>query len=186
MDSMGNDTAGALRSASYKDAVKHGGSKFFPDDIIPMEAVHAGFPANLRLFIAISGQVFFVKQQPEILSNHADICKKVIKNYRNIILDKPLDAITWRQLLIVILKIIDHIFTRQPPEPRSVTLGGSLGHYLLQTLFVTWVRASLNVYLTLDLWDELLRVGSTFTSWEEMITEWAVSSSLLLSFVLVF
>ena len=44
---------------------------------------------------------------------------------------------------------------------------------------MTWVRASLNVYLTLDLWEELLRVGSTFTGWEEMIKEWAQTMETL-------
>lgn len=45
----------------------------------------------------------------------------------------------------------------------------------LQTVFVTWVRASLEVHLKSDLWDELYRIGKTFSCWEELIKEWAVS-----------
>lgn len=41
-----------------------------------------------------------------------------------------------------------------------------------QTLIVAWVRANLSVYISRELWDELLRVLSSLTDWEELITEW--------------
>nr|XP_014350838.1 PREDICTED: ral GTPase-activating protein subunit alpha-2 [Latimeria chalumnae] len=41
------------------------------------------------------------------------------------------------------------------------------------TLIVAWIRANLSVYISRDLWDELLSVLSSLTSWEELISEWA-------------
>lgn len=42
-----------------------------------------------------------------------------------------------------------------------------------QTLIVAWIRANLSVYISRELWDELLSVLSSLTDWEELITEWA-------------
>lgn len=42
-----------------------------------------------------------------------------------------------------------------------------------QTLIVAWIRANLSVYISRDLWDELLSVLSSLTDWEELIIEWA-------------
>ena len=44
-----------------------------------------------------------------------------------------------------------------------------------QTLIVTWIKANLNVPVSVELWDELLAVLSSLTSWIELIKEWAVS-----------
>uniref|UniRef100_A0A3P9LB48 Ral GTPase activating protein catalytic alpha subunit 2 n=1 Tax=Oryzias latipes TaxID=8090 RepID=A0A3P9LB48_ORYLA len=43
----------------------------------------------------------------------------------------------------------------------------------LQTIIVAWVRANLSVFISRELWDELLVVLSSLTCWEELITEWA-------------
>lgn len=42
-----------------------------------------------------------------------------------------------------------------------------------QTIFVAWIRANLYVYISRNLWDELLAVLSSLTCWEELVTEWA-------------
>jgi len=42
-----------------------------------------------------------------------------------------------------------------------------------QTLIVAWIRANLSVYISRELWDELLSVLSSLTDWEELINEWA-------------
>lgn len=42
-----------------------------------------------------------------------------------------------------------------------------------QTLIVAWIRANLSVYISRELWDELLSVLSGLTDWEELINEWA-------------
>eukprot|EP00795_Rhopilema_esculentum_P002762 gene2762-982_t len=103
----------------------------------------------------------------------AEVCRKVIKMYRNIVLEQALDAQTWNQLLVILLKITGYTLKGRPPVPREKTLGGQLSTYIFQTLFVTWIRASLQVNVPLELWNELLRVISSLTSWNEMISEWA-------------
>lgn len=45
--------------------------------------------------------------------------------------------------------------------------------FLFQTLIVAWIRANLSVYISRELWDELLSVLSSLTDWEELISEWA-------------
>lgn len=57
-----------FRSSSYKEAVEFSNQNFLAN--IPVDEVCAGFHANLRLFIALTGQVFFVKQQKDILTKH--------------------------------------------------------------------------------------------------------------------
>lgn len=42
-----------------------------------------------------------------------------------------------------------------------------------QTLIVAWIRANLSVYISRELWDDLLSVLSALTDWEELINEWA-------------
>lgn len=42
-----------------------------------------------------------------------------------------------------------------------------------QTIIVAWIRANLYVYISRNLWDELLAVLSSLTCWEELVTEWA-------------
>lgn len=38
---------------------------------------------------------------------------------------------------------------------------------------MAWVRANLCVFISRELWDELLTVLSSLTCWEELVTEWA-------------
>lgn len=42
-----------------------------------------------------------------------------------------------------------------------------------QTLIVAWIRANLSVFISRELWDELLTVLSSLTDWEELINEWS-------------
>lgn len=42
-----------------------------------------------------------------------------------------------------------------------------------QTIIVAWVRANLCVFISRELWDDLLAVLSSLTCWEELVTEWA-------------
>ena len=46
----------------------------------------------------------------------------------------------------------------------------------IQTLTISWVRASLNVVISNELWDQLTDVLSSLTGWVELVREWAVSS----------
>ena len=43
----------------------------------------------------------------------------------------------------------------------------------LQTIIGAWVRANLSVFISRELWDELLAVLSSLSHWEELVSEWA-------------
>ena len=49
-----------LRTPSYKVAVSGSENIFFPN--LPVQNSRAGFQANLRLFIAVTGQIFFMNR----------------------------------------------------------------------------------------------------------------------------
>ena len=60
-----------LRTPSYKVAVSGSENIFFPN--LPVQNSRAGFQANLRLFIAVTGQIFFMKQNKESVSKHVSL-----------------------------------------------------------------------------------------------------------------
>ncbi|KAH0620528.1 hypothetical protein JD844_021092 [Phrynosoma platyrhinos] len=47
------------------------------------------------------------------------------------------------------------------------------------TLIVAWIKANLNVYISRELWDDLLSVLSSLTYWEELATEWSLTMETL-------
>ncbi|POI35105.1 hypothetical protein CIB84_001143, partial [Bambusicola thoracicus] len=47
------------------------------------------------------------------------------------------------------------------------------------TLIVAWIKANLNVYISRELWDDLLSVMSSLTYWEELATEWSLTMETL-------
>lgn len=55
----------------------------------------------------------------------------------------------------------------------------------VQTLAVTWIKASLNVVVSAELWDQLTSVLSSLTGWVELIREWAVSQVAIVAVVLL-
>ena len=61
------------------------------------------------------------------------------------------------------------------------SIGGKLAPAIFQTLIVTWIKANLNVVISTQLWDQFLQVLTSLTHWEELIREWAVSASPLIS-----
>ncbi|KAI6068486.1 GTPase-activating Rap/Ran-GAP domain-like 1 [Aix galericulata] len=52
-------------------------------------------------------------------------------------------------------------------------------HMVVQTLIVAWIKANLNVYISRELWDDLLSVMSSLTYWEELATEWSLTMETL-------
>lgn len=60
------------------------------------------------------------------------------------------------------------------------SLGSKLASALFQTLIVSWVKASLNVPISVELWDQLQSVLTQLTSCDDLITEWSVSGILYL------
>lgn len=51
--------------------------------------------------------------------------------------------------------------------------------YSLQTLIVAWIKGNLNVYISRELWDDLLSVLSSLTCWDELVTEWSLTMETL-------
>lgn len=44
---------------------------------------------------------------------------------------------------------------------------------------MAWIKGNLNVYISRDLWDDLLAVLSSLTCWEELVTEWSLTMETL-------
>ncbi|EMP30745.1 Ral GTPase-activating protein subunit alpha-1 [Chelonia mydas] len=51
--------------------------------------------------------------------------------------------------------------------------------HVAMTLIVAWIKANLNVYISRELWDDLLSVMSSLTYWEELATEWSLTMETL-------
>lgn len=49
----------------------------------------------------------------------------------------------------------------------------------VQTLIVAWIKGNLNVYISRELWDDLLSVLSSLTCWDELVTEWSLTMETL-------
>lgn len=81
------------------------------------------------------------------------------------------------QLLLVLLQVTAQVLGNKVPDKKEDTLGNRLAPALFQTLIVTWIRANLNVIITVDLWDQFVQTLSGLTVWEELIREWAVINS---------
>ena len=62
----------------------------------------------------------------------------------------------------------------QIPDKKEHTLENCLAPALFQTLIVTWIRANLNVTISVELWDQFITTLASLTVWEELIHEWAV------------
>ena len=82
------------------------------------------------------------------------------------------------QLLLVLLQVTSQVLGNKVPDKKEDTLGNRLAPALFQTLIVTWIRANLNVVITVDLWDQFVQTLSALTVWEELIREWDVISKL--------
>ena len=79
---------------------------------------------------------------------------------------------------MVLLQVTSQVLGNKVPDKKEDTLGNRLAPALFQTLIVTWIRANLNVVITVDLWDQFVQTLSALTVWEELIREWAVISKL--------
>lgn len=55
----------------------------------------------------------------------------------------------------------------------------TLSFLFIQTLIVAWIKGNLNVYISRDLWDDLLSVLSSLTCWDELVTEWSLTMETL-------
>ncbi|XP_047677714.1 ral GTPase-activating protein subunit alpha-1 isoform X4 [Tachysurus fulvidraco] len=148
--------------------------------------VHAGLQATLQVFVINSSNVFLLEPANELkllLEEHIDMSKRVLNIYRSLVMHQNMDQKTWEQILLVLLRVTECVMKRPPsimPQgKKNNTLSGRLAGALFQTLIVAWIKANLNVFISRDLWDELLSVLSSLTCWEELVTEWSLTMETL-------
>ncbi|XP_074852941.1 ral GTPase-activating protein subunit alpha-1 isoform X4 [Carettochelys insculpta] len=150
--------------------------------------VRAGVQSVLQVFIINSSNIFLLEPANEIktlLDEHTDMCKRILNIYRHMVVQVTMDKKTWEQMLLVLLRVTESVL-KMPSQTflqyqgrKNSTLAGRLAGPLFQTLIVAWIKANLNVYISRDLWDDLLSVMSSLTYWEELATEWSLTMETL-------
>ncbi|XP_056111855.1 ral GTPase-activating protein subunit alpha-2 isoform X2 [Rhinichthys klamathensis goyatoka] len=138
--------------------------------------VKAGVQSTLQVFLTNSANVFLLEpcqDVPKLLENQLEACRAVLSVYRHIIMEQNMDRQTWEQLLQVLLRITEAVMKRPQENQRKDTFAHSLASILFKTIFVAWVRANLTVFISRELWDDLLAVLSSLSHWEELVFEWA-------------
>ncbi|XP_057199040.1 ral GTPase-activating protein subunit alpha-1 isoform X8 [Triplophysa rosa] len=148
--------------------------------------VHAGVQATLQAFITNSSNVFLLEAANEmktLLEEHVDMCKRVLNIYRSLVMHETMNQKSWEQILLVLLRVTEYVMKRPPSimphGKKSNTLSGRLAGAIFQTLIVAWIKGNLNVYISRELWDDLLSVLSSLTCWEELVTEWSLTMETL-------
>nr|XP_057945874.1 ral GTPase-activating protein subunit alpha-2 isoform X5 [Doryrhamphus excisus] len=138
--------------------------------------IKAGIQPTLQVFLTNSSNVFLLEpcqDVPKLLENQVEVCKCVLSIYRHMIMEHTMNSQTWEQMLQVLLRITEAVMKRPSENQRKDIFAESLASILFRTIIVAWVRANLCVYISRELWDELLTVLSSLTHWEELVTEWA-------------
>uniref|UniRef100_A0A8C6PSB3 Ral GTPase activating protein catalytic subunit alpha 2 n=1 Tax=Nothobranchius furzeri TaxID=105023 RepID=A0A8C6PSB3_NOTFU len=138
--------------------------------------IKAGTQPTLQVFLTNSSNVFLLEpcqDVPKLLENQVEVCKSVLSIYRHMIMEHSMSMQTWEQLLQVLLRITEAVMKRPQENQRKDSFAESLASILFRTIIVAWVRANLCVFISRELWDELLAVLSSLTCWEELVTEWA-------------
>ncbi|XP_051578364.1 ral GTPase-activating protein subunit alpha-2 isoform X2 [Myxocyprinus asiaticus] len=138
--------------------------------------VKAGIQPTLQVFLTNSANVFLLEpcqDVPKLLENQLEVCRAVLSVYRHIIMEQNMNRQTWEQLLQVLLRITEAVMKRPQENQRKDAFAHSLASVLFKTIFVAWVRANLTVFISRELWDELLAVLSSLSHWEELVFEWA-------------
>ncbi|XP_012867692.1 PREDICTED: ral GTPase-activating protein subunit alpha-1 [Dipodomys ordii] len=152
------------------------------------ENIRAGTQAVLQVFIINSANIFLLEPANEIknlLDEHTDMCKRILNIYRYMVVQVSMDKKTWEQMLLVLLRVTESVLKMssqaflQFQGKKNMTLAGRLAGPLFQTLIVAWIKANLNVYISRELWDDLLSVLSSLTYWEELATEWSLTMETL-------
>ncbi|XP_051724024.1 ral GTPase-activating protein subunit alpha-1 isoform X1 [Ctenopharyngodon idella] len=161
------------------------GNKYSDSEVLEYN-VHAGVQATLQVFITNSSNVFLLEAANELkslLEEHVDMCKRVLNIYRSLVMHETMNQKTWEQILLVLLRVTECVMKRPPSimphGKKSNTLSGRLAGAIFQTLIVAWIKGNLNVYISRELWDDLLSVLSSLTCWEELVTEWSLTMETL-------
>uniref|UniRef100_A0A8C5J372 Ral GTPase activating protein catalytic alpha subunit 2 n=1 Tax=Junco hyemalis TaxID=40217 RepID=A0A8C5J372_JUNHY len=138
--------------------------------------VKAGAQAALQVFLTNSANVFLLEpctEVPLLLKEQVDACKAVLSIFRRMIMELSMNRKTWEQMLQILLRITEAVMQKPKENQTKDTFAQSMAGLLFRTLIVAWIRANLSVYISRELWDELLSVLSSLTDWEELINEWA-------------
>ncbi|XP_066578094.1 ral GTPase-activating protein subunit alpha-2 isoform X2 [Amia ocellicauda] len=138
--------------------------------------VKAGIQSVLQVFLTNSANVFLLEpchDVPKLMEDQVEVCKGVLYIYRRMIMEHAMNKKTWEQMLQVLLRITESVMRRPLETQKKDTFAESLAGLLFRTIIVAWVRANLSVFISRELWDELLAVLSSLTNWEELVTEWA-------------
>uniref|UniRef100_A0A673C0X0 Ral GTPase activating protein, alpha subunit 1 (catalytic) n=1 Tax=Sphaeramia orbicularis TaxID=375764 RepID=A0A673C0X0_9TELE len=179
-------TANSLDTGSQLGDKEDEGMNKVVDGELLEYSVHAGVQTTLQVFITHSSNVFLLEPANDIkilLEEHVDMCKRVLNIYRSLVMHETMDQKTWEQILLVLLRVTESVMKRppsiMPPGKKNNTLSGRLAGPIFQTLIVAWIKGNLNVYISRELWDDLLSVLSSLTCWEELVTEWSLTMETL-------
>ncbi|XP_037096832.1 ral GTPase-activating protein subunit alpha-1 isoform X2 [Syngnathus acus] len=174
-------TANSMDTGSEKEGINQ-----MVDSELLEYSIHAGVQTTLQVFITHSSNVFLMEPANDIkflLEEHVDMCKRVLNIYRSLVMHETMDQKTWEQILLVLLRVTESVMKRPPsimPHGKKCnTLSGRLAGPIFQTLIVAWIKGNLNVYISRELWDDLLSVLSSLTCWEELVTEWSLTMETL-------
>uniref|UniRef100_A0A674PBB7 Ral GTPase activating protein catalytic subunit alpha 2 n=1 Tax=Takifugu rubripes TaxID=31033 RepID=A0A674PBB7_TAKRU len=158
------------RTYSFSSAISRG---FFTEE--RNTDVKTGIQPALQVFLTNSSNVFLLEpcqDVPKLLDNQVEVCKGVLSIYRHMIMEHTMDTQT-EQLLQVLLRVTEAVMKRPQENQKKDSFAQSLASILFRTIIVAWVRANLSVFISRELWDELLAVLSSLTYWEELVMEWA-------------
>uniref|UniRef100_A0A8C1I8J7 Ral GTPase activating protein, alpha subunit 1 (catalytic) n=1 Tax=Cyprinus carpio TaxID=7962 RepID=A0A8C1I8J7_CYPCA len=154
---------------------RNSGSKSSDSEVLEYN-VHAGVQATLQVFITNSSNVFLLEAANELkslLEEQVDMCKRVLNIYRSLVMHETMNQKTWEQILLVLLRVTECVMKRPPSimphGKKSNTLSGRLAGAVFQTLIVAWIKGNLNVYVSRELWDDLL----------SLVTEWSLTMETL-------
>ncbi|XP_041353753.1 ral GTPase-activating protein subunit alpha-1-like isoform X2 [Gigantopelta aegis] len=165
-----------IRNASYLGAVE----ELADHGHVNQADVKAGMQKVLQVFITNAGNIFLLDAaNSHELNEQVDLCKRVLNIYRHIVMNVQMVQKTWEQLLLVLLRITSGVLQTQQASHKQQALGRNLAQAIFQTIIVTWIKANLNVFICSNLWDELLNVLSSLTSWIELIKEWSKTMETL-------
>ncbi|XP_074811973.1 ral GTPase-activating protein subunit alpha-1 isoform X6 [Natator depressus] len=181
--------SGHVRNSSWtRDGCYQDASHKTSEIDITEQNIRAGVQSVLQVFIINSSNIFLLEPSNEIktlLDEHTDMCKRILNIYRHMVVQVTMDKKTWEQMLLVLLRVTESVL-KMPSQAflqyqgrKNSTLAGRLAGPLFQTLIVAWIKANLNVYISRELWDDLLSVMSSLTYWEELATEWSLTMETL-------
>uniref|UniRef100_A0A5F7ZWJ8 Ral GTPase activating protein catalytic subunit alpha 1 n=1 Tax=Macaca mulatta TaxID=9544 RepID=A0A5F7ZWJ8_MACMU len=184
----GTNTADLVRNSSWAKNGSYQGALHNASEEATEQNIRAGTQAVLQVFIINSSNIFLLEPANEIknlLDEHTDMCKRILNIYRYMVVQVSMDKKTWEQMLLVLLRVTESVL-KMPSQAflqfqgkKNMTLAGRLAGPLFQTLIVAWIKANLNVYISRELWDDLLSVLSSLTYWEELATEWSLTMETL-------